>query len=67
MTTVKADAEVQITVALKDLGSWGEDCGLGQIFRQAKEMAIHNIRNHPLFSEHDVVFGDIAIKVSRKK
>lgn len=37
--TITASAEVTITLKLHDLGSWGDECTVNQILRQATEAA----------------------------
>lgn len=38
--TLVASAEVTITLTLHSLGSWGEECQVSQILRQAEEAAL---------------------------
>ena len=36
---MSASARVQVTLLVSDLGTWGEDCTVGQIRKQAVEAA----------------------------
>lgn len=38
-------ATVQVTVEIEASGSWGSDCSMDQIIRQASESAVGQIRN----------------------
>lgn len=42
---VGASAVATITVEVRGLGSWGTDCSVEQIHRQASEQAIGALRN----------------------
>lgn len=37
-------ARVKLTIELKNLGSWGPDCQIDQVYRQAIEAAIGRVR-----------------------
>lgn len=41
---IQAKAKVQITVET-DAECWGEDCSIGQLYKQASESGITNVRN----------------------
>ncbi|MBV4530957.1 hypothetical protein HU719_006000 [Pseudomonas sp. SWRI107] len=43
-------AKVTITVELTNLGSWGPDCTLDQVYRQAREAAIGRLNR--VFKDH---------------
>ncbi|UTC25323.1 hypothetical protein P7_133 [Pectobacterium phage vB_PcaM_P7_Pc] len=61
--TVIADAEVTISLKLHNLGSWGEECTVSQILRQAEEAA--KTRAHKLLSQGtqaNIKIGNITIK-----
>lgn len=54
-TRVTARARVQITVEILVDDSWGEDCPVSQIHRQAKESALGvlaRMRHKPQFSQN---------------
>ncbi|MBL3825145.1 MULTISPECIES: hypothetical protein [unclassified Marinobacter] len=36
-------AKVTLTIEVSDLGSWGPDCQLDQVYRQAREQAVHKV------------------------
>ena len=36
-------ARVTMTIEVLDIGSWGPDCQLDQVYRQAKEEAEHRV------------------------
>ncbi len=36
---ITATAKVQLTVSITELGCWGSDCGIDQLYRQAKKSA----------------------------
>lgn len=36
-------AEVTLTVTITDLGTWGDDCTMGQIHKQASDAAISRL------------------------
>jgi hypothetical protein len=38
-------ARVTVTLELTNLGSWGPDCKIDQVYHQAREAAIGRIRN----------------------
>ncbi|WP_070096470.1 hypothetical protein [Pseudomonas sp. NBRC 111139] len=43
-------AKVTITIEMTNLGSWGPDCTLDQVYRQAREAAIGRLNN--VFKAH---------------
>jgi len=43
-------AKVTITIEMTNLGSWGPDCTLDQVYRQAREAAIWRLNN--VFKDH---------------
>lgn len=43
-------AKVTITVELSSLGSWGPDCTIDQVYRQAREAAIGRLNK--VFKDH---------------
>ncbi|NSX21871.1 hypothetical protein HTV13_18850 [Pseudomonas putida] len=43
-------AKVTITIEMTNLGSWGPDCTLDQVYRQAREAAIGRLNN--VFKDH---------------
>ncbi|MGX1127364.1 hypothetical protein [Pseudomonas sp. HLS-6 TE3448] len=43
-------AKVTITLELSSLGSWGPDCTIDQVYRQAKEAAINRLNK--VFKDH---------------
>ncbi len=55
-----AHARATLTIEMRNLGSWGHDCPLEQIFKQASKSAEDRIRN--TFKPTDVqIIGDIKI------
>jgi hypothetical protein len=42
---VSAMAVATVTIEVRGLGSWGTDCSLEQVHRQAREAAIGYLRN----------------------
>lgn len=44
MPKASATATVRLTVEVRNLGSWGEDCSLKQIREQATREAIQEVR-----------------------
>lgn len=38
-------ARVTLTIEISDVGSWGPDCQMDQVYRQALEAAIGRVRN----------------------
>jgi hypothetical protein len=58
---VSADAVATITVEVRNLGSWGTDCSLEQVHRQAAEAAIGYLRNFDRDSRITVI-GQPEIK-----
>lgn len=45
MSNITAKARVQITVEVDAGAPWGEDCPIGQLFKQAKDAARENLLN----------------------
>ncbi|WP_110970821.1 hypothetical protein [Pseudomonas huaxiensis] len=45
-----AGAKVTITIELSNLGSWGPDCTIDQVYRQAREAAIGRLNK--VFKDH---------------
>jgi hypothetical protein len=43
-------AKVTVTIELSNLGSWGPDCTIGQVYDQARAAAI--FRLNKVFKEH---------------
>ncbi|MBC3411326.1 hypothetical protein HU720_08415 [Pseudomonas sp. SWRI51] len=43
-------AKVTLTIELTSLGSWGPDCTLDQVYRQAREAAIGRLNK--VFKDH---------------
>ena len=56
-------ATVSLTIELSGLGSWGPDCQMDQIYRQAKEAAIGRI-NHAFTDDRRGVriLGPVVVK-----
>lgn len=54
--TIQAKARVQITVEV-DAGSWGNDCPIGQLYKQAAESGKINLLN-ALKPGHAIIIGE---------
>ncbi|QPN47330.1 hypothetical protein I5S86_10750 [Priestia aryabhattai] len=46
----RTGAKVTLTVELTNLGSWGPDCTLDQVYRQAREAAVGRLNK--VFKDH---------------
>ncbi|MGN2380204.1 hypothetical protein [Pseudomonas juntendi] len=46
----RTGAKVTITIEMTSLGSWGPDCTLDQVYRQAREAAIRRLNK--VFKDH---------------
>jgi len=56
-------AKVTLTVELTNLGSWGPDCTLDQVYRQAREAAIGRLDK--VFKDHIAttrILGPVIVK-----
>lgn len=63
---ITAGAKVQLVVELSALGSWGHDCTIAQVHKQAAESAIGRLRNSNL--ENARIIGEpIIISVSTEE
>lgn len=52
MSQIQAKARVQITVEVDAGAPWGEDCAIGQLYKQAAESARSNLINALKPGEH---------------
>lgn len=62
---VGASAIVTVTVEVRANSSWGPDCSVSQVHRQAAEEAVNSVRNalrHAGYSDRMKVVGDPEIK-----
>ncbi len=62
---VGASAVVTVTVEVRANGSWGPDCSVAQVHRQAAEEAVNSVRNalrHAAYGDRMKVVGDPEIK-----
>ena len=55
MSDITAKARVQITVEVDAGSPWGEDCSIGQMYKQAKESAQKNLLNALKPGTHGIV------------
>ena len=56
-------ATVTLTIELSSLGSWGPDCQMDQVYRQAKEAAIGRINNAFKDDRRGVrILGPVVVK-----
>jgi hypothetical protein len=60
MSQQVAHARATFTIEVSNIGSWGHECQLAQIYKQATESAVGKIRN--ALAPTDVrIVGDIKI------
>lgn len=67
MRPVGASAVVTVTVQVRAQGSWGPDCSVAQVHRQAAEEAINSVRNalrHAGYSARMQVVGEPEVKTT---
>ncbi len=50
---IDAGARVTLTIEISSLGSWGGDCTVAQIYKQAAEEAVGRLRN--LIGKHQLM------------
>lgn len=55
MSDITAKARVQITVEVDAGAPWGDDCSIGQMYKQAKESARTNLLNALKPGAHGIV------------
>lgn len=56
-------AKVTITVELSNLGSWGPDCMLDQVYRQAREAAVGRLnRAFKEDARHIRILGPVIVE-----
>ena len=62
--TISAGARAQVTVELSGLGSWGTDCTVAQVHKQAAEAAISRLQQmfHENKQRHSVMI--VGVKVT---
>lgn len=58
MTTT---ARVTVTLELTGLGSWGADCNLEQVYKQATDQAVGRLRNG-LDAQKFKIVGDVKVE-----
>jgi len=56
MSRIEAIAKVQLTVEITLDQPWGDDCAIGQLYRQAGESALKHFSNQ-------VIKGCVGVKV----
>lgn len=54
---VSASAKVRMVVEVHGLGSWGEECQLAQIHKQAKEAAVSRLKRETKSDAEAAVLG----------
>ena len=52
MSQIQAKARVQLTVEVAILDGWGDDCAIGQLYKQAADAAKTNLINSLKPGEH---------------
>lgn len=57
---VGAMAVATVTIEVGGLGSWGADCSIEQVHRQAKEEATNLVRR--MMGQQARIIGDVEIK-----
>jgi hypothetical protein len=46
MSKIQATARVQITVEVQTESPWGEECDIGQLYKQAGEESVAKLKNY---------------------